>query len=124
MGQDQHERRRGKRANVQAPLLIRRPGTQPNEPPAEEVAENVSLGGAYFRTSRKEAYAVNDVVIASVSVPESYTRVFPFSRVAGRSRVVRVIELLGPEASGPAQVGVALEFHKDLTALTAIPSQT
>ncbi len=115
------ERRRGRRANLEAPLLIRRAGTAKPEPFKEEVAKNVSLAGVYFETDSGDHYTVNDVLITSVSVPESQTRNFPFSRIAGRGRVVRVKELPQDDPSGRKRFGIAVEFGEDITALTAIP---
>ena len=115
------ERRRGRRANLEAPLLIRRAGTAKPEPFKEEVAKNVSLAGVYFETDSGDRYAVNDVLMTSVSVPESQTRSFPFSRIAGRGRVVRVKELPQEGQAGRKRFGIAVEFGDDITALTAIP---
>ena len=115
------ERRRGRRASLEAPLLIRRAGTAKPEPFKEEVAKNVSLAGVYFETESGEQYALNDVLVTSVSVPESQTRSFPFSRIAGRGRVVRIKELPQDDPSGRKRFGIAVEFSEDITALTAIP---
>lgn len=124
MGSEHVERRRGRRANIQAPLLVRRIGTQGPEPFAGEVTKNISLAGVYFETDEGKRYAVNDVVVTSVAIPESQRREFPFTRVAGRSLVVRVNELGQPAVSGGKQFGIALEFGEDVTALTAIPARS
>ena len=113
------ERRKGRRANVQAPILIRRVGHREPEPFQEQVAKNISLAGVYFETTEQHAYEVNQLVMTSVSVPETQRREFPFTRVAGRSRVVRVEPLSA--SSGVSRYGVALEFGDDITALTATP---
>jgi hypothetical protein len=114
------ERRRGKRIMVQAPVQIRRIENDKPAPFRQEVATNVSLAGVYFETAAPEGYQVNEIVLTSVSVPESSTREFPFTRLAGRSRIVRVLELPGQE-QGQKRYGIALEFGDDLTALTALP---
>jgi hypothetical protein len=116
------ERRRGRRATVQASLTIRRPEAPASES-KERAIENISLAGVYFETEDYESFRVNDVVLASVSIPESNRREFPFTRIAGRSRVVRVSELPSKDAGGRKRVGVALEFGDDITALTTIPSR-
>jgi hypothetical protein len=102
-------------------LLIRR--ADRSEPFTEEIVKNVSLAGVYFETEAADRYGMNDVLITSVAVPESQTRHFPFSRIAGRSRVVRVRELAQPGGSGKKRFGIALEFGDDVTALTAIPAR-
>ena len=117
------ERRRGRRASVKAPLLIRRFAASGLGPAKEEVAENISLAGVYFETEESSAYAPHDVVMTSVSIPDQQNRQFPFTRVAGRSRVVRVNELLPQGPSGRKRFGIALEFGDDVTALTAIPAR-
>ena len=116
------ERRRGRRAYVEAPLLIRRTGAQATAP-REEVAKNVSLAGVYFETEEGHSYTNEEMVMASVSIPEAHVREFPFARLAGRGRVIRVEELSPREASGRKRFGIALEFGHDLTALSAIPSR-
>ena len=123
MGQGNVEKRRGRRANVQAPLLIRRFGEEAPGSAKEEVTKNISLAGVYFETDRGQGYAVNDVVMASVSIPGAQTREFPFTRLAGRSRIVRVDDSSQEGSGKEKRVGVALEFGEDLTALTAIPTR-
>jgi hypothetical protein len=119
----QAERRRGRRANVTAALTIRRPGSSETQSFNEHPIENISLAGVYFETEQHDAFRVDDVVLASVSIPESDRREFPFTRVAGRSRVVRVRELPPKDAEGRKRFGIALEFGHDITALTTIPSR-
>ena len=116
------ERRRGRRASVEAPLLIRRTGAQ-GVTPKEEIAQNVSLAGVYFETEEGHPYANNEIVMASVSIPEAHARNFPFTRLAGRGRVVRVEDVPQEDRSGGKRFGIALEFGHDLTALSAIPAR-
>ena len=116
----QIERRRGRRIELQAPLLIRRGTTPATEPAPEYVTENISMVGIYFEAD-EGAYRVNDLVNAVVSVPEPQRRSFPFTRLTGRCRVVRVNELPQTGPTGRKRFGVALEFGTDATALTASP---
>ena len=116
------DRRRERRIPLEAPLLVRHISDGSPGPFVEKVTGNVSLTGVYFETEADGTYAVNDLIMASVSIPEFQRRLFPFTRVAGRSRVVRVNELLPPD-SASRRFGVALEFGEDDTALTAIPSR-
>ena len=104
-------------------MTIRRMGADQPSASIERAIENISLAGVYFETDQHDGFRVNDVVMASVSVPESHRREFPFTRVAGRSRVVRVNELPSSEPSGRQRFGIALEFGDDITALTTIPSR-
>ena len=123
MQQGSAERRRGRRVNLEAPLLIRHLKAETGIPFTQKVIGNVSLNGVYFETDDSDPYTVNDEVMASVSIPESQRRIFPFTRVAGRSRVVRVSELGHQPTTGQKRIGVALEFGDNVTALTAIPSR-
>ena len=117
MKQGNAERRRGRRVPVQAPLILRTP-EQPS--PQEHTVSNVSLAGVYFETEELRSLALDTQVLASISIPEHQRRAFPFTRLAGRGRIVRIDEL-PPQDDTPRRYGVALEFGKDLTALTAIP---
>ena len=125
MEQGRIDRRRGRRTDMEAQLLIRRVKEGSRSLQEEQnMAKNVSLHGVYFEThGQQDAYTVDDMVIASLSIPESRTRDFPFSLLAGRGRVVRVEELSGAESDVSKRFGVALEFCDNLTALTAIPPQ-
>ncbi len=117
------ERRRGRRISLTAPLVIRRADASAGAAGEAHVTKNVSLAGLYFETDQQQAYKLQDVVIASVSVPDTQTREFPFTRLAGRGRVVRVDALPAEHEQASTRCGVALEFGEDLTALTAIPSR-
>lgn len=116
------ERRRGRRAQVSAPVLIRRLGARNPAPAREEQSANISLAGVYFETEHGDQYAVNEMVTTSVAIPTQETKQFPFRRLSGRTRVVRVHELAPEGSSDRRRFGVALEFGDDVTALTAIPS--
>lgn len=114
------ERRRGRRVPLHASLLLRRLDQQA---PSEHTIQNVSLAGAYFETDQTDRWSLDDVVIASVLVPESQRRLFPFTRLAGRGRIVRITELSERAPNERKRAGIALEFGHDLTALTAIPAR-
>ncbi len=117
------ERRRGRRVNLNAPLLIRRVEAAQPEPFAQAVTKEVSLTGLYFEYEADEesGYRINDVVMASISLSDPQQREFPFSRVAGRGRVVRVDALPADKSGAPKRFGIALEFGNDVTALAATP---
>ncbi len=121
MEQGSVERRRGRRVDLQAPLLIRRIGTREPGPFKEETVANISLAGVYFETEQPDSYTANDVMMTSVSIPEAQRREFPFTRLAGRSRVAWIKELPPGAPEGRKRFGVAIEFGNNVTALTAIP---
>ncbi len=117
------ERRRGRRVNLNAPLLIRRVGASQPESFAQALTKEVSLTGLYFEheTEGPSEYQMNDVVVASVSVSDPQRREFPFSRLAGRGRIVRVDSLADGKTGARKRFGIALEFGSDVTALAATP---
>ena len=121
------ERRRAQRIPVNASVMIRRVGGANDRGEGsfhEQMTKDVSLGGTYFETETPDTYAINDVVVASVIVPVSHERLFPFRRVAGPGRVVRISPLAEGERSNGAPVGIAVEFGREVTALTALPTRT
>lgn len=117
------EWRRRRRVKLEAPLLVRRLGAGGPESFQQQTTKDVSLAGVYFEVEGEPPFAVHEVMISSVSIPESHRRDFPFTRLAGRSRVVRVTALLQQEPEGSKRFGVALEFDDDVTALMSLPAR-
>jgi hypothetical protein len=114
------ERRTGRRVNIQAALVLRRIDGQKASQAVECTTRDVSLAGAYFETDQPDGFQPDEVVMASIAIPENDRRTFPFARLAGRSRIVRVQEL--PQSRGAKRFGVAIQFTRDATALTSIPT--
>ena len=114
------ERRRYRRIPLRVRLLVKRTlsAQEGSSEPGE--TKDVSLAGVYFTTATWKQVQPHEVVTVSVAVPRDQTRDFPFSRLAGRARVVRVETIQG-EMTGEPRLGVALEFGDDLTVLTAAP---
>ena len=121
MPQGSVELRRGRRINLQASVLLKPAAAGAAAPFDERLVGNISLAGVYFEIEGANPYAVNDVIITSVAIPESQRRDFPFTRLVGRGCVVRVDEL--PPQSGRKRFGVALQFGADVTALTTVPTR-
>ena len=118
------ERRRGRRVILQAPLLVRRIGASGPEPfEKAQVTQNLGLAGVYFEMDDEQMLTVNEFVITSVAIPEPRRREFPFTRLVGQGRVVRIQELPQQEPGGGKRFGVALEFGDDMTALSALPTR-
>ena len=115
------ERRRGRRVDLEAPLVIRRLGVRESRSLTEQVTKNIGLGGVYFETDQAGGYGVNEMLMTSISILESQRREFPFTRLAGPTRVVRVNELSSSQTQGTKRFGIAIEFGNDLTILTATP---
>ena len=114
------ERRRYRRIPLPVQVLAKR--AQPGEPGEFQAgtAKDVSIAGVYFTTSAWTQVDPQEVMTVSISVPREQSRDFPFSRLVGRGRVVRVQPIKG-ETSDSSQLGVALEFGDDLTILAAAP---
>ena len=114
------ERRRHRRVSLSVPVLAKRMGMEERGVFETGETQDVSLAGVYFTTSAWRDVQPQEVLTVSIAVPREQSRDFPFSRLAGRGRVVRV----GPaDDATPKEprLGIALEFAEDLTVLTAPP---
>lgn len=99
------ERRRHRRIDL--PLLVEgRKQEDKREVFKRATTADISMGGAFFKTSEFQGIGVDDVISVSVSIPRQLADKFPFSRIVGKARVVRVEEQ-----------GVALEFAPDMVFL-------
>ena len=79
---------------------------------------DLSNGGLYLSTGAGERFVPGEILTVSVEIPWEARGTFPFSRIVGSCRVVRVEE--GFEAHGQ-QTGLALAFCEDrITLLGAI----
>ena len=116
------DRRRHRRIDLTIPILARRNSDGQMASFKEGAAKNLSLAGVYFTTAGWKELTKDEIMTISVSIPPEKVRSFPFSRLAGRGRVVRIEELARVASDGPTLYGVALEFGQDLTVLTAAPS--
>ncbi|MBI2173743.1 MAG: hypothetical protein HYU33_00900 [Candidatus Omnitrophica bacterium] len=93
-----------------------------NAPLIELATKNISLAGVYVEAEEGQVPAVNEIVVTTISIPEEERRAFPFARLVGRSRVVRVKPLPSSQnTSSKKRYGIALEFGSDMTALSGIP---
>ena len=122
---EQHtvERRQGRRVELEAPLMIRRSAQDDPQGFTKVASKNVSMRGVYFEMGDGDSYAPHDVLTVSVSIPPSRTHLFPFIRIAGYGRVVRIDPASPPGSQAAPSRGVALEFDRDVTVLTAIPGR-
>lgn len=111
------DRRRFPRHSLCFPLRLRGMDC-PDGESDQTMTHNISFGGAYFRTLKE--VKVGDKVHVMICVPEDMMKQFPFSRLVGESRVVRVEK--PEEAGGKMQEGknIALEFGQDMIRLAAI----
>jgi hypothetical protein len=79
------------------------------------LSRDVSTGGVYVTTGGGDRVVPGEICTVSITIPWESRKAFPFSRIAGRCRVVRVDEV-HPADEHPQQ-GVALAFCGDTTLL-------
>ena len=114
------ERRRHRRVSLSVNVLAKRVAAGDTGLFEEGTTTDVSLAGVYFTAPAWKDLRAQEVLTISISVPREQARDFPFSRLAGRGRVVRVDEVLG-DTPQEKRLGVAVEFADNLTVLTAAP---
>lgn len=105
------ERRRGHRISLAVPVrLLKGAGGGPKVCPAAGESSDLSPSGVCLTTNDPGAFVPGEVLMVSIEIPWETRRVFPFSRILGPCRVVRVDEQR-----------LALEFcGEDTTLLGAI----
>ena len=107
-----NDRRHSPRVRLAVPVQVARTGGEEGGALASTAVQSrdLSLCGLYVIVAGEASVAPGEVLTVSVSIPWECRRAFPFSRVAGSCRVVRV----EPAASqdGPT-TGVALAFCGD-----------
>ena len=102
--------RRWKRIRLSVPVVFRFDTAQEGKdaPAALGVSIDLSPGGVYLTTEHQAAISQGEILMVSISIPWEIRRLFPFSRIMGPSRVVRVD---APQTQGPTnQRGLALAF--------------
>ena len=113
------ERRQQRRAEVEGRVELR--GLQAGQLTGDPLvgrADNVSLAGVYAKIPAPFPWEPGTLVSCSVNFPSGATRLFPFSRLAGRGRIVRVFDEQGRRAGDATsvEVGVAISFTSARTA--------
>ena len=103
---DYVEKRRFKRLDLTLPMSIRCLSANGKEKMQDGITINVSFNGAYVGDIEVENLKPDDKINISLSVPRDDSRDFPFSRLIGKAKVVRV-----------EKDGVALEFNEDIERL-------
>ena len=97
------EKRRFKRLDLSLPMKIRCISGDGKEEVQDGVTINVSFNGAYIADINIKNIRPEDKLNISLSVPREETRDFPFSRIVGKAKVIRV-----------EKDGIALEFSEDV----------
>lgn len=112
-----YEKRKDKRLDLSLPIQAKRAREGPEAPFRGGVTRNVSVGGVCFEVSSWREIKLGDVVTISISVPREFSHIFPFSRLAGKARVVRIEEMAPDEFYEAERQGIALEFGSDFVML-------
>ena len=113
------ERRQHPRLLLGGPVMVRSLAEDPPEPWREGLMKNLSTDGVYFTILPWRPLTSHDVLAFSISIPSEQPRAFPFSRLAGRGRVVRAQESPQADEFGRKQLGLALEFGEEVMKLAA-----
>lgn len=115
------ERRQQPRLRLTVPVLC---GTAAGHERGRDLphagwSKDLSAEGVYALLRDGHVFAPGDILAIDVEIPWDARRAFPFSRIAGTARVVRVDRL--PGTSPDSAWGVALAFCPDVTRLGAMP---
>ena len=113
------ERRRHPRMLLGGPVMVRSLAGDLPESWREGLIQNLGMAGVYFTILPWRPLTNRDALAFSISVPPEQQRAFPFSRLAGRGRVVRTEELPPADELSRKRLGLALEFGKEVTTLAA-----
>jgi len=101
------EKRRARRLNMSFPITIQLASDGEKEEVREGVTVDISFYGAYVRDISKNNIKLEDRLNVFLSIPNDDRKEFPFSRFAGKARVVRV-----------EKDGIALDFSEDMFRLS------
>ena len=99
-----NDQRHAPRVRISVPVLVKpRAGEESEAVPANTVqSRDLSVGGAYLIADGGAGFSPGELLTVEMCIPWEFRRAFPFSRLAGSCRVVRVEER-----------GVALAFCGD-----------
>ena len=107
------ERRRWPRAKLSLPVQFGKGSEGKGELLYFSAGQSSDIGsnGVLFATNEPGPFVLGEVLALSISIPWEFQRQFPFSRIVGFGRVLRIEE--GPRSEGGEQLQVALEFCED-----------
>ncbi len=97
------ERRKHKRVALSIPTMVRDPQDAQRLMLEETSTVNISQGGAYLKTGDRPEVSPGEKVNIHISIPRSEANIFPFSRLSGKAKVIRI-----------EKEGMALKFDDDL----------
>ena len=112
-------RRRSPRVRLGVPVrLSYGAGSGGAVPAGTGESADVGLGGVYLTTEEQGPFVPGELLTISIMIPWELRGLFPFSRILGRSRIVRVERAATSQSQ---RTGLALAFCDDqVTMLGAI----
>lgn len=105
-GSEVVDKRKFKRLDLSIPMTLKRISSDGKENTVTGLTSNISYNGTYVREANIKDLKPEENLHISLSVPRDDTRDFPFSRLTGKARVVRV-----------EKDAVALEFNENMSRL-------
>lgn len=113
------EQRRFKRIEIAFALSISVLSGDRTEEAESLGISNISFSGVYFKTNGLKKLKPDDILSLDITIPTKVAVDFPFSRIIGRARVVRVEESPPGEPELNAERAIALEFGPEAVRLKA-----
>lgn len=114
------ERRKHRRLSIALPMEVRKLEDAGEVMFEQAKTSNISLGGAYLKTRVWKDMRPQEGVYVSISVPRDVSKDFPYSRLVGKARIVRVEMLLENKVDRLAKQGIGIEFSSDFVFLSAV----
>ena len=118
------DRRRGARVQLAVPVQMHGVMADAGGVVPRYAGQTVDLStnGTYVTTGTRRAFAPGEILLVSIGIPWEFRSTFPFSRVVGSCRIVRIDQAGYGEY---IQQGVGLAFcGDDVTFLGAIVAPT
>lgn len=114
------DRRRGPRVKLSIPVQFGQGAREAEGPcPCTGQSQNLGAGGVHLVTGEGGPFVPGERLMVSIAVPWEARRLFPFSRIVGPCRIVRVEEV--STTDNAKQTGLALSFSRDeMTLLGAV----
>ncbi len=112
-----YDRRRRHRVKLSVPVQFGKGTAEVGEVLYFSSGESgdLSTSGVYFTTREPGPFVPGETLAVSIAIPWELRRLFPFSRIVGSGRIIRIEEQ--PTATKEGHRGVALEFNPSGTTL-------
>lgn len=112
--------RQHRRAKLEASIEIRSLDSGVPSSPIVARTKSVSLAGCYVVMNRPVSFSIGSTLSCQIVIPREATRNFPFTRIAGKGRVVRIDDPVESSGQEGSMVGIGIAFSRDTTSLGTI----